>query len=286
MVFVGFAILIILTLTVLAISLLIAPARCTAAMRDQLRGQRYAHRGLHENAGGLPENSMKAFRAAIEKGYAIELDIRLTKDGRIVVFHDDTLQRICGKADRVASQSLAALKELRLLDTEEQIPEFGEFLNQVQGRVPLLVEFKTGLPGADRAAVDRLCEAAMVLLDGYQGPFIIESFDYLVLAWFKKYRPQVMRGQLGMGLHCYIPALGRQVAESIPLYRRKMLSWLLYNYAGRPHFISYRYQDAGLSLTLCRGLGACVAVWTVKTALDSARLLSRYDAVIFEGFSH
>ncbi len=253
-------------------------------MKKLIAGRKYAHRGLFDNAGQAPENSMKAFEAAIESGYGIEMDIRLTKDGKVVVFHDDTLARVCGFKQPVDTLTLAELKELRLLGTEERIPEFGEFLSLVKGRVPLLVEFKTGLPGVSKTRADTLCQAAMELLDAYPGSFVIESFDYLILAWFKVHRPGIMRGQLGMGLQCYVPALGKQGADAIPSYRQKMLSWLLYNHVGRPHFISYRFQDAGFGIATCRTLGAPIAVWTVKTAEDSVRLLKQYDAVIFEGF--
>ncbi|MBL8967173.1 MAG: hypothetical protein JNG85_09190, partial [Spirochaetaceae bacterium] len=92
------------------------------------------------------------------------------------------------------------------------------------------------------------------------------------------------RGQLAMGLRCYIPALGKRGAEAIPSWRRRMLTGLLYNFRGRPHFISYRFEDAGLAVRLCRALGAMVAVWTVKTRGDGERLLAKYDAIIFEGF--
>lgn len=269
---------------ILAFLWLIAPARPSRAMRAGLRGQKYAHRGIYDNAGAAPENSMPAFAAAADKGYGIELDIRLTRDGRVVVFHDGSLERVCGPKKPVASLSLAELKELWLLGTGERIPEFGEFLSLVAGRVPLLVEFKTGLPGADAAGAARLCEASMALLDAYEGPYVIESFDYLVLEWFRRHRPAVMRGQLGMGLQCYVPALGKAGAAAIPPYRRMMLSWLLYNRRSRPHFISYRFQDAGFSVSLCRALGARVSAWTVKTAAEATELMPRYDAIIFEGF--
>jgi glycerophosphoryl diester phosphodiesterase len=279
-----YAFLLLALLSILSFVWLIAPARPVPSMKKMIAGHKYAHRGLFDNAGPAPENSMKAFETAIEAGYGIELDIRLTKDGKIVVFHDDTLARVCGLKQNVDALTLAELKELRLLGTAESIPEFGEFLSLVKERVPLLVEFKTGLPGVSRIKAKELCEAAMALLDAYSGPFVIESFDYMILSWFRAHRPTVMRGQLGMGLQCYVPALGKQGAEAIPLYRRRMLSWLLYNHEGRPHFISYRFQDAGFGVSLCRALGAPVSVWTVKTAEDSARLLARYDAVIFEGF--
>jgi len=276
------SLLIIMAIAGVALLWMIWPARPSIAMRKNLAGQRFAHRGLFDNAGPAPENSMKAFMAAAERGYAIELDIRLTKDGRVVVFHDDSLARMCGLAHTVEELTLAELSKLRLLGTDQGIPEFGDFLSAIGGRTPLLIEFKTGLPG--NGVAKPLCEAAMALLDAYPGAYVIESFDYLVLQWFSKHRPQVMRGQLAMGLGCYIPAMGKRAAAAVPIHRKIMLSWLLYNYKGRPHFMAYRFQDAGLALAICRVLGALSAAWTVKTPQDGVRLLQSWDSIIFEGF--
>jgi glycerophosphoryl diester phosphodiesterase len=258
------------------------PARPSAEMGALLKGGKFAHRGLYDNKTDAPENSLRAFAAAAEKGYGIELDIHLTSDGEIVVFHDDSLARMCGLQKPVEALSLAEIKALRLLGTEEEIPEFGEFLALVDGRATLLVEFKTGIPGGSDVAP--LCAKAARALDAYKGAYLIESFDANVLAWFRKNRPAVMRGQLALGFPTYERALGKKGAEAIPLHRRRLLSCLLYNYRSRPHFISYRFEDAGFSLRLCRLLGAMTSAWTVRTAQDSARLLRAWDAVIFEGF--
>ena len=107
-----------------------------------LMGYYYAHRGLHNLNEGVPENSMKAFRLAVEKGYGIELDVQLSADGIPVVFHDNTLARMCGVNRRVRELTLAELKALSLGGTKEQIPTFQEFLEMVDGRVPLIVEIK------------------------------------------------------------------------------------------------------------------------------------------------
>jgi len=259
------------------------PARPSPGMRALLEGGKFAHRGFFDNKTEAPENSLKAFAAAMEKGYGIELDIHLASDGEIVVFHDDTLTRMCGVQKPIEALSLAELKALRLLGSGQTIPSFAELLALVDGRVPLLVEFKTGLPGSSDAAP--LCAKAARALDAYKGAFLIESFDANVLAWFRKNRPAVMRGQLALGFPTYERALGKKAAEAIPLFRRRMLSWLLYNFRSRPHFISYRFEDAGWALRLCRALGAMVSVWTVKTREDSIRLLKEYDAIIFEGFT-
>ena len=258
------------------------PARPGPEMHALLKGRKFAHRGYFDNRTDAPENSLKAFKAAVDRGYGIEMDIHLASDGEVVVFHDDTLARMCGVAKTVGDLSLPEIKKLHLLATEEEIPTFAEFLALVDGRVPLLVEFKTGHPGSSDVAP--LCAAAARLLDVYRGAYLVESFDAEVLAWFRKNRPAVMRGQLALGFATYAKALGKKGAEAIPRRRRRMLSWLLYNYRSRPHFISYRFEDAGLALRLCRALGAMVSVWTVRSLADSARLLEEYDAVIFEGF--
>jgi glycerophosphoryl diester phosphodiesterase len=262
---------------------MLMPAPPNARMRTLLKGMKFAHRGLFDNKTDRPENSLKAFAAAMEKGYAIELDIHLSRDGELVVFHDDSLARICGVQKPVGSLSLSELESLRLLDSAETIPSFEKVLSLVDGQVPLLVEFKTGLPGSSDVAA--ICERAMRALDAYKGLYFVESFDAPVLGWFRKNRPAVMRGQLALGFGTYALALGKKGAQAIPLYRRRMLSWLLCNYISRPHFISYRFEDAGIPLRLCRFLGAMVSVWTVRKAEDSVRLLREYDAVIFEGFN-
>lgn len=260
---------------------MIWPGKPDAAMRKHLEGQKFAHRGIYDNNGTEPENSMKAFANAVEKGYPIELDVRLTKDNKVVVFHDETLTRMCGITKSVNALSLSEIKELHLLNTEEKIPSFLEFLMLVNCRVPILVELKTRLPGI---SASELCTKVMEHLDYYKGEYIIESFDYAVLEWFKNHRPRVMRGQLAMGFQCYALALGKQGAEAIPMYRRRMISWLLYNFKSRPHFISYRFQNVGFGVKLCCLLGAMVSVWTVKTPEDSKKLLEQYNAVIFENF--
>ena len=258
---------------------LVFPASKSKTNRQPLLSRHYAHRGLYDNVE-VPENSLTAFKLAVSKGYGIELDIRLTKDGEVVVFHDDTLLRLCGKNIAVSSLTLAELKQYRLMQSKELIPSFQEVLEIVKGKVPLLVEYKTGLPGNN---VDAICEKAEALLQKYQGNYIIESFDYQVLAWYKKYRKEILRGALSMGVECWPKALGKTV-DLIPIKRRKMISWLLYNYLARPHFISYRWQDIKFPVHLCKLLGAKVFCWTVNKKEDASTLLTKWDAIIFERF--
>ena len=152
-----------------------------------------AHRGLHDNGRGVPENSMTAFQLAIERGHAIELDVRITADNKLVVFHDDTLQRMTGVPGEVDRWVLEDLKKLRLLGTEEAIPTVEEMLSLVNGQVPLLIEIKN-----DKSEnVGRLEPLLMALLAEYQGFFILESFNPEVLVWLRRNAPQYISGQLG-----------------------------------------------------------------------------------------
>ena len=227
-----------------------------------------AHRGLHDNDAGVPENSLAAFRAALDAGFGIEFDLNLTADDQIVVFHDDTLERVCGDPRRVCDCTYEELSRLRLFDTDERIPLFSELLALVAGRQTMIVEFKT--PPRLRL----LCEKAYAMLREYDGPYCIESFHPNTLRWFRKNAPGVVRGQL---------------AGPAALYPKRWMGAImgasLTNFLTRPHFSAYLFIAAPRRVTqrLYRLFGGKTAAWTVRSAEDY-RLCRRYfDAVIFEG---
>lgn len=155
-----------------------------------LRAVQYAHRGLHDNRSDAPENSLKAFRLAVERGFGIELDVQLSKDKVPVVFHDDSLLRVCGVDKKVGELTLAELKTLRLLDSAETIPTFEEFLQLVNGRVPLIVEIKMAWMNAE------VCPAAQALLDVYRGVYCVEPSTRWPCAGIRRTGPGLLRGQL------------------------------------------------------------------------------------------
>ena len=148
----------------------------------------YAHRGLHNEERA--ENSMSAFRAAVEAGYGIELDIRLSKDGELVVFHDDTLDRVCGREGKVIDFTADELAEFKLSGTDDGIPRFADVLAFVDGKIPLLVEIK------EDAGNSAVSEAACKMLADYKGDFIFESFNPLSMRTVKKGLPSISRGIL------------------------------------------------------------------------------------------
>lgn len=266
-------ILLFLIILILLFFFLIAPARADARLRTLFSGCCFAHRGLHAKDKSVPENSLAAFRLAVESGYGIELDIRFTKDKQLVVFHDDTLLRMCGTDRRVDSFTYDELQDFRLLDSNERIPLFSEVLSLVDGRIPLLVELKSGPENT------LLCQHAYDMLQAYQGLYCIESFHPMIVAWFKKNAPQVLRGQLSAP----IPAF----QGSLSGFSAFLLSRLLTNVLARPHFIAYHKGKAPLSVALCQALGAMRAVWTLRDTDytdTSAELFETNDMIIFEFF--
>lgn len=232
----------------------------------------YAHRGLHDNKGGLPENSMGAFAHAINRGIGIELDVRLTKDGRVVVFHDEDLYRMCGKKARVRDLTYDQLKQLRLLGTDYGIPLFSEVLALVNGRVPLLIEIKED--GTD----DSVCWKIAPLLDRYGGEFCVESFNPLMLRWFSRHREDVIRGQLVTRL------------EGGDTWRDRVIHFLLthmlLNWMSRPDIIVCDGRNqSGIDKWLCRVIFRTPFLyWTVRKRELVERNRRGGARSIFEGF--
>ena len=256
-------------------ALAIRPAADAGEKMRRFCGRRYAHRGLHDAAAGIPENSLAAFRRAVEAGYGIELDLHLTTDGQLAVFHDDTLDRDCGVSGRVEEKSYDELLEYRLLGTEERIPLFSQVLEIVGGRIPLIIEVKYQKNYA------ALCAAMMEELKDYAGEYCVESFHPLVIRWMQKNHPEIARGLLA----------DRYVTGETGMRHNSLPTWLsqeiLYNWLLKPDFIAYNYLTAEKTrlLALSRRLWhtPCVA-WTVRQQEKEPLALARFDAVIFEGY--
>lgn len=258
-----------LLLSFLLFLFLIKPNRKRAEM-DKFKSVKYAHRGLHGE--GAIENSMTAFKNAVSEGYGIELDIRLSKDGRLVVFHDSTLDRVTKESGSVIERSAEELRQIKLLDTDDTIPTFDEVLALVSGKVPLLVEIKEDVGGVPVA------EAAVKALSKYEGDFIVESFNPLALGYFKKHMPNVMRGFLSQNFL-------KEKKHRKPLYF--FLQNMLLNVVARPDFISYNHKDyKNAPLRLIRGLFKTPTIcWTVRSEKEEAEAYEhKFDGVIFENY--
>ncbi len=227
----------------------------------------YAHRGLH--GGGVPENSLAAFRRAMEAGCGIELDVQLSRDGVPIVFHDESLIRLCGRPERVSELTAAELSSLTLGESGERIPTLSEALSLVSGRVPLLIELKYY-----RKPVRVAAETA-ALLDRYGGEAAVESFHPLALRWFRRNRPETVRGLLAMDFFKKREN-GRRKPYDLALHL------FLTNFLSRPDFIAYdlRHRGAMPLRLLCRVFRPVLFGWTARCAKE--RETKGFDTFIFE----
>ena len=231
----------------------------------------FAHRGLHDNASDAPENSMAAFRKAVEAGLGMELDVQVTKDGVPVVFHDFKLERICGAPGKIADSTYEELQAYTLCDSKERIPRFSELLEMVDGQVPLIVEIK-----AETANVS-CCGIIDSLLRAYRGPYCIESFNPMVLWWFRRNHSDVVRGQLSSNF--------RREGEYLNILYFAM-THLLFNFLTKPDFIAYNHKfSEEPGRRICRRLYRHpAAAWTIRSQQDLEALKGEYDVFIFDSF--
>ncbi len=240
--------------------------------QDELQGWHYAHRGLHGH--GLPENSMAAFRAALENGCGIELDLHLMKDGNLAVIHDYSLLRTTGADVNIEELTAADLDNYRLEGTNEKIPTFDQVLALFAGKAPMIVELKTA--GSNYTA---LTDAAVQALANYPGLWCMESFDPRCVYALKKRHPQVIRGQLAEDFV-------HKKANPTPFLIKFALTHQLFNFLTKPDFVAYKFQDRkNLGMTLCRKLwGLQGAAWTLRSQeeLDAAKAEGYLP--IFESF--
>jgi glycerophosphoryl diester phosphodiesterase len=252
----------------------------------------YAHRGLHDNKSNAPENTLAAFKKAVDAGFGIECDVQLTKDGIPVIFHDFTLARCArypqgkvpedavvnkdgsrGVAGKVIDYTYDELLKFHILDSEEKIPKFEDFLKLVDGKVPLIIELKIELTDLS------VCPKVDSLLKDYKGVYCIESFNPLGVFWYRRHRPRVMRGQLSDEFHKDSPQEFKGALYFI-------LTQLLLNFLTKPDFIAFnrKYSDS-FSLNVCRKLFGCTcAAWTIKDEGQLQDARKKFDIFIFDSF--
>ncbi len=264
-------ILIIILVLFILYLLLVAPRMIGKPDRTPLYGVLYAHRGLFDNQTDAPENSLPAFRKAVDAGYGIEFDVQLSKDGIPVVFHDASLKRMCGIDGNVWEYDLAELKQMKLAGSDATIPTFEEVLTTIGGKVPLIIEYKLDV------AQTKVCELANEMLSHYKGVYCIECFHPLALIWYRKHRPDIVRGQLCMEYWKEEKYRGNLMFL--------LLSYLVTNVATRPDFIAYQHSDASnVSRRVARRLGALSVAWTIKNQEQLETAKKHFDLFIFDSF--
>lgn len=229
-----------------------------------LRKWKYAHRGLHDER--LPENSMAAFKAALDHGYGIELDLHLLRDGNLAVMHDSALKRTTGADGIIEDLTTEQLKNYRLNGTGETIPTFQQVLDLYAGKAPLVIELKP-VKGNHAA----LTAKAVEMMEGYRGHYCMESFDPRVVKWLKDHRPDICRGQLTEN---HFAAKGKLSAVLKFILTHQMMNFLT-----MPDFVAYKYVDRKtLGNFLVRRIWGIQGVtWTLKT-------MEEYNTAVKEGW--
>ena len=260
---------IVLAVFVVIYLFLVAPRMFNKPDRTALMGVHYAHRGLFDNDSDAPENSLNAMRKAVEAGYGIEFDVQLSKDDVPVIFHDASLERMCGVDGKIWDYTLEELQKMKLANSNETIPTLEQVLGVVDGKVPLIVEYKM-----DRVDT-KVCELGNAILEKYNGVYCIESFHPFAVKWYRDHRPDVIRGQLSQDF-------SKTDYKGIQYWA---MTHLLLNFLTRPDFIAYNHKDKDIfSRRLCAQLGALSVAWTIKNRKQYEEAKPYFDLVIFDSF--
>jgi glycerophosphoryl diester phosphodiesterase len=243
---------------------------------DWLVAKPIAHRGLHDKANGIIENTITAADAAIAGGFAIECDVQLTADDEAVIFHDFTLDRLTGQTGDVRARKASELTAIGIKGSKsDTIPLLSAFLDRIGGRVPLIVEIKSLYDG-NMTLTRRTCE----VLGSYGGPVVIKSFDPAVVAEVRRSAPAITRGIVAQS-HQTDKGYNALTAE-----QKHALANLLHFEETQPQFLSWHVKDLPTAAPfLARQLGRLpVMAWTVRTPDDRERARRYADQMVFEGF--
>ena len=250
------------------------PGKRRDALRAPFLGRNCAHRGFFGKDQRPPENSLPAFAAAAKNGYGIELDVQFTADRRLVVFHDDTLDRMTPAKGFVHDMPWAEFSAQPLAGSDEHPPLFADMLRTVAEAnpdTPLIVEIKSRSE-YKHTYLEELCRATIAELKTYPGPYCIESFDPRILRWFRKHEPGYLRGQLACPPWDYGEAASKPLAF--------LMGNCLANFMGRPQFIAYKIGYKPLTVKAAEAMGAMRVCWTSTSHHDK----KDNEAVIFEHY--
>lgn len=242
---------------------------------DWLTARPIAHRGLHDAARGVIENTASAFRAAIDGNYGIECDVQVTRDGEAIVHHDDRLGRLTDGSGRLADMTTAALKAVPFKHTADRMLTLGELCNLVAGRVTLVIEIKSRFDGETT-----LARRTVDVLTGYAGPVAVMSFDPAVIEVIRQVAPGLPRGIVAERHYTHEEWKGLSAGQ------RRALAHLLHAHRTRPHFLAYHVKDlpAAAPWIARHVFGLPLLTWTVRSEEDRQRAARFADQMIFEGW--
>lgn len=236
-------------------------------MMESFKNRIIAHRGVYDNKT-VAENTIPAFKIAMQKGYWIELDVHILQDNSIVVFHDDTLKRATGIDKKIKDCTDQELEKMKLFGTKGTIPKLEEVLQEVNGKVGLIIELKYD------TKVGRLEKELVKLLDNYDGEFGIESFSPFSLLWFKRNRPNYITGQLVTNF----------VKEKANRLEEIVIKNMLFNPIIKPDFIACNITMLPNEKLEKLRKKKVIIGWTVKTKQEYEKYNRYCDSLICEKF--
>lgn len=226
-----------------------------------------AHRGLWNEE--TPENTMGAFIKAANKGYPIELDVQLTADNQVVVFHDEYIDRLTEEKGQLCKKTYEQLKSLKIAGSKYTIPLLKDVLEEINCKVPLLVEIKNA------ESIKLLCDSVAKIFLNYKGEFALQTFNPYILKYLYDKYPVLIRGQLAT---C-------DYGEEVSRFKAFLLKRMFLNHQTKPHFISYRASDLPNEFVdKYKKRNIAVLAWTVTSQSEYNRLKGYVDNIIFEGF--
>jgi glycerophosphoryl diester phosphodiesterase len=242
---------------------------------DWLTAGPIAHRGLHDAAHGIIENTAGAVRAALAAGYGIEVDLQTSADGEAMVHHDAELGRLTEGTDRLDRLSAAALKRVAFRGSDERMMTLGELCDLVGGRAPMLLELKSRFDGDGRLPL-----RVAAVLAGYDGPVAPMSFDPTQLSWLRQKAPRLPRGIVAAK---YRP---HPYWDQMPPWLRCGMGSLLPAVTARPHFVAYAFDNLPAFAPWFARHVLCLPLmtWVVRSEAERQRAMRSADQIIFEGF--
>jgi glycerophosphoryl diester phosphodiesterase len=241
---------------------------------DWLVARPIAHRGLHTKSKGVIENTAGAFEAAIKGNYAIECDVQLTSDGEAIVFHDNDLDRLTEAKGPVRALTAQQLKQINLKATSDRMQTLSELLEQVDGRTSLVIELKSLWDDNDG-----LAKRALQVLESYDGPYCLMSFDPDLLACLRALSPQTVRGIVA-------DRTTDPYYNTLPLAKRYSMRTFAHLAETQPHFVSYYWRELPFEpVTEIRKVGHPVITWTLRSKEEASEALRYCDQITFEGYT-
>ncbi len=233
-----------------------------------------AHRGLHDAGKGVIENTQSSFDGAIIGNYAIECDLQITADGEAIVFHDETLDRLTGRSGRVNQHTVRQLQKICIVNSKHRMQTLAKLLEQVNGKVPLVIELKSHWNGDVS-----LAERALKVLESYAGPYALMSFDPDLVAAVAELSPHTIRGITA-------DRVTDPYYNILSVERRVALRNFTHLHRTRPHFVSFQFRELPFApVQQIRNLGHPVITWTVRNKTEELQARRHSDQVTFEGYA-